>query len=177
MGSNTVYARSPSPLQRAAPTTITPRSPFPLCSCSTSLSKMGTRAAPRGRRPPEGSGAYPTAKTLFDHFTFAMTSTQLLRHKFVNDGTWTLVLRFKIDFSRSTLLLDPQWLNVVPCKNLGLKLDDQQLRISIGLCLGANICVADMFTVVKELNGTVYTVFLAPRVVVASQVMLQSILS
>ena len=34
-----------------------------------------------------------------------------------------------------------QWLNVVPCKNLGLKLDDQQLRISIGLRLGANICV------------------------------------
>ena len=35
-----------------------------------------------------------------------------------------------------------QWLNVVPCKNLGEKLDDQQLRISIGLRLGANICVA-----------------------------------
>ena len=35
-----------------------------------------------------------------------------------------------------------QWLNVVPCKNLGLKLDDQQLRISIGLRLGTNICVA-----------------------------------
>ena len=35
-----------------------------------------------------------------------------------------------------------QWLNVVPCKYLGLKLDDQQLRISIGLRLGANICVA-----------------------------------
>ena len=35
-----------------------------------------------------------------------------------------------------------QWLNVVPCKNLGLKLDDQQLRISIGLRLGAIICVA-----------------------------------
>ena len=34
-----------------------------------------------------------------------------------------------------------QWMNVVPCKNLGLKLDDQQLRISIGLRLGANICV------------------------------------
>ena len=29
-----------------------------------------------------------------------------------------------------------QWLNVIPCKNLGLK-----LRISIGLRLGANICV------------------------------------
>ena len=35
-----------------------------------------------------------------------------------------------------------QWLNVVPCKNLGLKRDDQQLRISVGLRLGANICVA-----------------------------------
>ena len=39
-----------------------------------------------------------------------------------------------------------QWVNVVPCKNLGLKLVDQQLqfddRISIGLRLGANICVA-----------------------------------
>ena len=34
------------------------------------------------------------------------------------------------------------WLNVVPCKNLGLKLDDQQLRIPISLRLGANICVA-----------------------------------
>ena len=35
-----------------------------------------------------------------------------------------------------------QWFNVVPCKNLGLKLDDQQLRISIRLRLGANSCVA-----------------------------------
>ena len=35
-----------------------------------------------------------------------------------------------------------QWLNVVPCKNLGLKLDDQQLRTSIGLRLDAIICVA-----------------------------------
>ena len=31
---------------------------------------------------------------------------------------------------------------VVPCKNLGLKFDNQQLWISIGLRLGANICVA-----------------------------------
>ena len=30
-----------------------------------------------------------------------------------------------------------QWLNVVPFKNLGLKLDDQRLRIPIGLRLGA----------------------------------------
>ena len=44
MGSYTVYARLPSPSQRPAPTTIASRSPFPLglCSCSTSLSKMGT---------------------------------------------------------------------------------------------------------------------------------------
>ena len=38
-----------------------------------------------------------------------------------------------------------QWLNVVPCENLGLKLADQQLRISIGLRLGANIFVAHTF--------------------------------
>ena len=37
--------------------------------------------------------------------------------------------------------LGSQWLNFVLCKNLGLKLDVQQLRISIGLRLGANICV------------------------------------
>ena len=32
----------------------------------------------------------------------------------------------------------------VPGKNLGLKLDNQQLRILIGLRLGANFCVAHM---------------------------------
>ena len=32
-----------------------------------------------------------------------------------------------------------QGLNVVPCKDLGRKFDDQQLRNSIGLRLGANI--------------------------------------
>ena len=43
VGAYSVYARSPSPSQRPAPTTIASRSPFPLglCSCSTSLSKMG----------------------------------------------------------------------------------------------------------------------------------------
>ena len=35
-----------------------------------------------------------------------------------------------------------QWLNVVLCKNLGLKLDDQQLQISIVLRFGANICLS-----------------------------------
>ena len=35
-----------------------------------------------------------------------------------------------------------QWLYVVPCKNLRLKLDDQQLCISNGLRIGANIRVA-----------------------------------
>ena len=42
-GAYPVYARSPSPSQRPAATTIASRSPFPLglCSCSTSLSKMG----------------------------------------------------------------------------------------------------------------------------------------
>ena len=33
-----------------------------------------------------------------------------------------------------------QWLNVNPCKNLRLKLSNQQLRIAIGLRLGSKIC-------------------------------------
>ena len=32
-----------------------------------------------------------------------------------------------------------EWLNVVPSKNLDLKLKDQQLRILLSLCLGAKI--------------------------------------
>ena len=54
-----------------------------------------------------------------------------------------------------------QWVNVVPWKNLGLKLDDQHLRISIGLRLGANICVAHTCHCGKKLNGTVCKVFLS----------------
>ena len=46
-----------------------------------------------------------------------------------------------------------QWLNVVPCENLGLKLDDQQLRISIGFYLGANICVAHTCHCGKSVEG------------------------
>ena len=45
-----------------------------------------------------------------------------------------------------------QWLNVVPCKNLGLKLD-QQLQTSIGLRLGANICVAHTCHCGKRFEG------------------------
>ena len=33
-----------------------------------------------------------------------------------------------------------QWLNVIPCKNLRLKLSNQQLRIAMGLRLGSKIC-------------------------------------
>ena len=42
-----------------------------------------------------------------------------------------------------------QWLNVVPCKNLGLKLDDQQLRIPIGLRLVPSSVMRIRDTVVK----------------------------
>ena len=34
---------------------------------------------------------------------------------------------------------ESQWMNAVPCKNLGLKFDDQQILIPIRLRLGANI--------------------------------------
>ena len=52
-------------------------------------------------------------------------------------------------FNASKGKFGSQWLNVVPCKNLGLKLDDQQLRNSNGLRLGATV----RSTVVKELKG------------------------
>ena len=57
-------------------------------------------------------------------------------------------LIFRMDDKRSKVFNAHQrnfgslWLNVVPCKNLGLKLDDPRLRIAIGLRLGANISVA-----------------------------------
>ena len=68
-----------------------------------------------------------------------------------------------------------QWMNVVPCKNIGLKLDDQQLWIAICLRLGPKFVLRIGATVVKELNGSVHKVFLAPRVLVAAHVMLLSI--
>ena len=80
-------------------------------------------------------------------------------------------------FNAHQVKFGSQWLNVVPCKNLGLKLDDQQLRISIGLRLGANIRVGHTCHCGKRVERDGFTVFLAPRVLVASHVMLLSILS
>ena len=55
-----------------------------------------------------------------------------------------LILRLEpTDVKRFNAFLDrfdSQWLNVIPCKNLGLKLSNQQLRIAIGLRLGSKIC-------------------------------------
>ena len=69
-----------------------------------------------------------------------------------------------------------QWLNIVPCKNLGLKLEDQQLRILYGLRLGADICVAHTRHCGERVERDGLQVFLAPRVLVAPHVMLLSIL-
>ena len=57
------------------------------------------------------------------------------------------------------------------------EIDDQQLRVLIGLHLGAKSVLRKRATVVKELNETVYTLFLAPRVLFASQDKLPSILT
>ena len=75
-GAYAMYARSPSPSQRAAPTTIASRSPFPLglCSCSTSLSKMELLAAPRGRGALEEMGTYPRGSRTFRQKKIAETS-------------------------------------------------------------------------------------------------------
>ena len=69
-GAYPVYARSPSPSQRPAPTTIASRSPFPpgLCSCSTSLSKMGIYAAPMGRGALDEMRTYPRHAICFISF-------------------------------------------------------------------------------------------------------------
>ena len=54
----------------------------------------------------------------------------------------TQVFRRSKVFNAHQSKFESEWLNVVSCKNRGLKLDNQQLRISIGLRLGDNICVA-----------------------------------
>ena len=55
-----------------------------------------------------------------------------------------LVLRLEpTDIKRFNMFQDrfgSQWLNVIPCKFLRLKLSNQQLRIAIGLRLGSKIC-------------------------------------
>ena len=55
-----------------------------------------------------------------------------------------LVLRLEpTDVKRFNAFQDrfgSQWLNVIPCKNLRLKLSNHQLRIAIGLRLGSKIC-------------------------------------
>ena len=66
--------------------------------------------------------------------------TQLLYVKTAQDLiSWMNDKRSNV-FSYHQGKFGSQWLNVVHCKNLGLKLDDQQLRISFGLRLTVNIC-------------------------------------
>ena len=63
-GAYPVYARSPSPSQRPAFTTIASRSPFPLglCSCSTSLARWEYKRPPKGPRGTRGTGDISEAR-------------------------------------------------------------------------------------------------------------------
>ena len=54
--------------------------------------------------------------------------------------SWKIDKRSNV-FNARQCKIGSQRLKVFTCKNKGLKLDDQQLRISIDLGLGANICV------------------------------------
>ena len=56
-----------------------------------------------------------------------------------------------------------QWLNVHPCKNLRLKLSNQQLRIAIGLRFGSKICERHKCVCGKTLPRMVGMVFLASK--------------
>ena len=69
---------------------------------------------------------------------------QLLWDVTVVDSFADLILRLEpTDVKRFNAFQDrfgSQWLNVIPCKNLRLKLSNQQFRIAIGLRLGSKIC-------------------------------------
>ena len=56
------------------------------------------------------------------------------------------------------------WLNVIPCKNLRLRLWNQQLRIAIGFRLGSKICERHKCVCGKDLTRMVGMVFLASKV-------------
>ena len=111
-----MYARSPLPSQRPATTTIASRSPFPLglCSCSTSISKMGTLAAPRGSGALKEWGQIRGPKTLLCYLRrkcvsgdIPLASLQLLRQHSFDNETSTLGRSFKFDDRSSTVIWFP----------------------------------------------------------------------
>ena len=76
-------------------------------------------------------------------------------------------------FAQKLMFNFAQWANVVHCKKLGLKLDDQQPKISFGVSLETIIGAArTLATAVERSKQTVYRVFLATNVWVVSRVML-----
>ena len=70
-----------------------------------------------------------------------------------------------------------QWLNGDPFKNLDWNLMISSFEFRLVYVSEPTSVLRIPATVVKELNGTVYKVFLAPRMLVASHVMILSILS
>ena len=90
--------------------------------------------------------------------------TQPVNVKTGQDLIFTMNNKRSKVFSAHKGKLGSHWPNVVPCKNLRMKLDDQQLRISIGLRLGANICVAHTYHCNIGVERDGLQIFLAPRV-------------
>ena len=64
-------------------------------------------------------------------------------------------------FSDQESKLELQWLNVVPCKDLDLELDDSQPRVFTRLHHRANNCVAHTFNCFRKVEKKVYTVVFA----------------
>ena len=54
--------------------------------------------------------------------------------------TSCLVRKFGLHIGSTQKISSSHWLNAIPIPSLGLKLDDKQLRISVGLRLGSPLC-------------------------------------
>ena len=90
-----------------------------------------------------GQVVEPKAQHMF--FEISLRTRIILKTLFLSDTTFDqLTTDLDVEnVKRLNAYQDPfssDWLNVVPSKNLGLKLTDQQLRISLSFRLGAKIC-------------------------------------
>ena len=103
-----MFARSPSPSQRPAPTTIASLPPIPLglCSCSTSLSKMGTQAVARDRGVQEEMGTYPRHVLHFSRNLFLRQFNLFPKNQYFDPSCFHPLRTIGMSTRRLTLFFD-----------------------------------------------------------------------